>query len=109
MENLGAWACTGMQVYSHARERWLRVAADHGGPYNGTSEFTVPSYVLPWLKNVRPEAIRERTAVDAETEYRAVVIHENVTLRRVDPKAYAAARDHLYIPPQPALRFYATR
>lgn len=99
--NLGAWECTGVAVYSHARARWIPVRGDHDGPYTPASDYTVPSYVMPWLVNVRQDAVHARAPVDAESEYRAFVVHENVTIRRIDPVGYARARDHMYIPPQP--------
>ncbi len=101
LTNLGSWQCPKMRVYYTAREKWVSVPADHGGPYTDSSTFTVPSYVKRWLDGVQDDAIVQKSKASGESDYRAVIVYENNVISRVNPAAYRKTQEYCYIPKQP--------
>lgn len=87
IENIGAWECPDMFVYSESLGRSVAVPADHDGPYSSASVIEIPSYVREWLRGVRSEAILDN--VPTREHGSSVQVYEMVKLSRVDQAAYA--------------------
>ncbi len=89
-DNVGAWECQGMYVWSDTLGIRVQVPADHGTRWTADSVAEIPSYAMHHLNGVRPEAVvnEQQTVQQRQPGRTAVTVYENVRIRRVDAELY---------------------